>query len=85
MAKEDMLLHQTGSHPWWDSAAQMEMSDALGDAPGFPANIQLLLQKRLLQVLCHISQLCVSNSDTRAVNTQVRSLRATGMWHYQSQ
>lgn len=86
MAKEGVLLHQRGSHPWQDTAAYVKMSDATEDAPGFPAGLQLLLQRRpgLLQVLCHI-QLCVNNSDSRTINPQVRGLGAGGICHYQSQ
>lgn len=54
MAKDDMLLYQTGSDP---CGIQLNnISDAIWGAPGFPASFQLLLQKTpgLLEVLCHI-------------------------------
>lgn len=81
-----MLFHQRGSDPWQDTAAYMKMSDVTGDAPGFPAGLQLVLQRSpgLLQVLCHI-QLCMDNSDSRTINTQERGLRNSGISPYQSQ
>lgn len=86
MAKEGVLLHQRGSHPQQDTAAYMKMFNATGEPQGFPAGLQLLLQRGpgLLQVLCHI-QLCMNNSDRRTINPQVRSLRDSGICHYHNQ